>query len=269
VSNLRSALKSAVNYDVLPAGPCHAALVLALGEGRQPRKGYDGKPDRQEYGLVLGWEMSLPGRPLLLQHLHYSDHEKSNWFKQVTAMLGRLPQTDADFDAESYLGKTFLVVVKHTEGSRGDRVFADVLSVSAPLPGAPAVVPQRTPQIWVVGDSAIPGWVDQLPRVFGLTPRQRIERSPEFKAWQAGQVNNTAIPAPGPQAAGTGGLVVDAHTTSRDPAAVQAAAERLFRNAGNRAAGDPSRPPPPIPGGSGLPDGVEAVDDSDAEEPAY
>jgi hypothetical protein len=186
MSSLKDALKTA--GDPPPAGPCHAALVRVIGEGHQPRKAYDGKPERLQYEIALGWELAVPGRPLLFQSLHFSDHEKSTWRNQLLAMLDRIPK-DADFDPETHLGRTFKVVVKHSEGSRGDRFFADIASVTAPLPGFTPVVPQRTPRIFVVGDGPIPGWVDQLPRLFGVSPRARIERSPEYKQWQATQAN--------------------------------------------------------------------------------
>jgi hypothetical protein len=138
------------DYTPAPEGNHRAVCVSVIDLGTQTRDGQFGLKSARE--IMIRWELSDElmddGRPYTIgKRYSYSMHERASLRKHLESWRGQaFTETDfrpGGFKIENLLGKSCLVMVKHSEN--GGKTYANVDGVSklpkGMAPGAPTIEP--------------------------------------------------------------------------------------------------------------------------------
>jgi hypothetical protein len=215
-------------YELPAAGPHPAALVAAvdLGSHVPNFKPTDGGEARARRLLALAWELvNIPSRPVLVQQVGFSLHQRSHLSQLLRSWLGREIRPNETVHFDDLLGKPALLVVQHRVSQAG-RPYAIVGSISPPLSGMTPTPPRHKLVTCSIGDR-IPDGFDDLPWLMGRSLHNWIETSVEYRqllAARAGNAQGTAGTSAGTAvnsnttgtSAGTSAISADGTNTAKD-----------------------------------------------------
>jgi hypothetical protein len=168
------------NFEAAPAGNWPAVLVAMIDLGSHDDRFNPGKHKRQVY---LVWEVETEEeggevkRFVMGERYTASLNEKANLRKVVGALRGKPLGDDEDMDVTDLLGRGCMVEVIHQQS--GEKVYANVGTVSSLPRKMAAPAPEHEPFSWELTDEEPPPSHDWLPWVYGKKVAEVIAASRE------------------------------------------------------------------------------------------
>lgn len=132
---------SGTSFTPAPAGTHQAVCVDVIDKGQQPNPF---KPGTTQAKIDIAWQIAETrddGKPYLVYKRYtLSLNEKASLRHDLESWRGRAftPEEERRFDVETVIGANCLVSIQHN--SKGDRTYANVMSVMPLLKGMPKMV---------------------------------------------------------------------------------------------------------------------------------
>lgn len=173
-----------------PAGTFPAVVVAIIDVGTHTQADITTGAPRDLRKLVVAYELGYQnpdGSPFVFaEKLTVSMHDRAILAARYTSIVSSIvPGVTPNLAA--LLGRQCSVGIAHTTGSKGDRVFANIESVSAPIHGMPPVAPRRQPFVWRMdGGTPLPD-VTWVPKLFRDSVADLLAQSHERRGGQTQQ----------------------------------------------------------------------------------
>lgn len=168
------------SYDLWPEGnhPARCVGLIDLGTHTETFQG----TSKDAHKIYLAWELVEEGI-VVGREFTFSLHEKAALRAWLKSWRGKDIPDGEEFDLSKVVGAACNVTITHTK--KGDRTYAAVSSISAPLRGQTIPAPKHTPVCYALPDgpeSSLPDW---LPWSYGQSLPDKIAQSHERQARKA------------------------------------------------------------------------------------
>jgi hypothetical protein len=168
-------------YTPAPSGNHVAVCIAFIDLGTQRRKKYQSEAYEETEMIFLCWELTdVAGRPVVGRDFRASLHTKSHLRQWVKNWRGKDLGEEEEFDLTKLVGKKCVLTIEHKRS--GDRTFATVSNLMAPIKGLAVPDPERTPYCWTRMDGTPFRGPDWLPWLYGKSIEEWVADCLEAKA---------------------------------------------------------------------------------------
>lgn len=180
----RAKSDSGGKFEAAPAGQ-HVAVCVAFVDLGTQLETYKGEAPQAVEKIFLAWELTdHVTRPVVGRDFRASLHPKANlrqWLKSWRG--GKDLKEDEEFDLTTLVGKKCVLTIEHR--TSGDRTFASVVNLVAPMKGLPIPDPEHTPYCWTRMDGTPFRGPDWLPFLYGRPIEEWVASCKEAREVQA------------------------------------------------------------------------------------
>jgi hypothetical protein len=203
--------KSGGEQTEIPSEINHPGVLVAIIDLGTHTNTYQGTTTTNRK-LYCVWELTdeqLSGtrnNQIIGTDLTLSFNKKAKIRQWMERMRGNKEYAEGeDIDYTKLLGTPCLVDVGHKENSDKTRTYAVIKGVSRLIKNMPTPKAQRTPFLWLIGDGKpIPKEAEEWWLYTGSV-KDWIEKSPEWKKRESGEVDGPEAEAPDREESGSGG----------------------------------------------------------------